>query len=222
MRQLKTGLAVIGAAAILVLAANTVALAATGQALLLGKSNSSSNITAVTRTTSGSVLKLNSLSAANAPLSVTGKGKVINLNADTVDGFSSADLRDRTYVYTSVFQDKSSVTYLLPVPNGSYLVTYSASFPAIGNAAVQCFVSEQPTSGENGTTTGHEAQNYVAGTGSGPALNGAAHATRSADQNILVGCSSEGDTWSVNENNPLTITATPTALVTESTLAPLG
>lgn len=90
MRYLKTTLTVIGAVTVLVLAGNTVALAATGHALLLGKSNSADANTSITRTTSGSVLKLQSKSSLNSPLTVNGTGKVTNLNADRVDGLSAS------------------------------------------------------------------------------------------------------------------------------------
>jgi hypothetical protein len=71
MRTLKTALTVIGAVTVLVLAGNTVALATTGHALILGKGNSANRITALTRTTSGSALKVTTKSTANAPLTVT-------------------------------------------------------------------------------------------------------------------------------------------------------
>lgn len=221
MRHLKNAFTVIGVVTILVLAANTVTIAATGQGFLLGKSNSANTITGLTRTTSGSALKLQTASSTNPPLTVNGKGKVINLNADMIDGFTSTDLRDRTWVFTSIFTDRPSVNYLLPLPNGSYLITYSASFPGITSAAVRCFVSEQPTTGDPGTTTAHEAQTNVTAEGSAVALNGAGHATKSAEQNILVSCSAVGATWSTNANNPLMITATPTSIVSTTAIDPL-
>jgi hypothetical protein len=72
MRHLKTTLAVVGAAVILALAGNTVALAATGQNFLLGKTNLASTVTTVERTTAGPAFK------------------ITNLNADKLDGLSSS------------------------------------------------------------------------------------------------------------------------------------
>ena len=89
MRHFKSVLAVLGAATILVLAGNTIVTAATGSNLLLGKSNSAGANTSITRTTSGSVLSLKSKSSTNAPLTVNGRGKVTNLNADKLDGKDS-------------------------------------------------------------------------------------------------------------------------------------
>jgi hypothetical protein len=90
MHYLKTTLAAIGAASVLVLAANTVAIAANGHGFLLGQSNSASKITTLTRTTSGPALQVKTKSSSNAPFTVNGKGKVTNLNADRLDGIDSS------------------------------------------------------------------------------------------------------------------------------------
>lgn len=221
MRRLTLALAVLGATTILVLAANTLTLAATGQGFLLGKSNSADNITALTRTTSGTALKLQTAKSFNAPLAVNGTGKVANLNADRLDGLDSAALRTTTYVFTSSFTDQSAVAYNLPLANGTYLITFSSSFAGIGSAAVECAVSEIPTSGEQGRTVVHEGQTYVPSESSHAALSGAGIATKSAEQNVFVGCSTDTGTWSASAGNPLTITATPTALASETTISPL-
>src|SRR4051794_40614179 len=92
-------LTVIGAATVLVLAANTVALATTGKALIAGGTNSASKVTTISRTTSGSALQLKTSSSTAAPLTVNGKGKVANLNADTVDGLEGGT-RALSWKYT--------------------------------------------------------------------------------------------------------------------------
>src|SRR6478609_841466 len=79
-------LAVIGATAVLVVGVNAVAYAATGKSLLLGKTNKASKTTTIQNTKSGAALQLKTKSSATAPLKVNGKGKVVNLNADKVDG----------------------------------------------------------------------------------------------------------------------------------------
>ena len=90
MRSLKTLLTVIGAVTVLVLASNTLALAATGHALILGKKNTANKITKLNRTTAGPALKIKTTSSSAAPLKVNGAGKVTNLNADSVDGKSAS------------------------------------------------------------------------------------------------------------------------------------
>ena len=89
MSRWKTLLTVIGAVTVLVLAGNTVAFAATGHALVLGKRNAADKITTLKRTSAGSALNLKTTSSSTAPLTVNGTGKVVNLNADQVDGLDA-------------------------------------------------------------------------------------------------------------------------------------
>jgi hypothetical protein len=89
MRSFKTILTVVGAVTVLVLAANTVAYAATGGKFILGKTNKANKVSTLKRTTNGSALNLITKSSSNAPLSTNGKGKVANLNADMLDGKDS-------------------------------------------------------------------------------------------------------------------------------------
>lgn len=95
MRMFKTLLTVIGAVTVLVLAGNTVALAATGHALVLGKKNTANKITTLTRTTAGPALRVKTASAGNAPFVVNGTGKVVNLNADSLDGQDASAFEPR-------------------------------------------------------------------------------------------------------------------------------
>jgi len=98
-KNLTTLLTVIGAVTVLVLAANTVALATTGKALIAGKTNTSTTITTLQRTATGSALQLKTLKTTSSPLVVNGTGKVTHLNADKVDGLDSAQLRSKTYLF---------------------------------------------------------------------------------------------------------------------------
>jgi hypothetical protein len=92
MQKLKTFLTVFGAVTVLVLAANTVAFAATGGKFILGHTNKANKVSTLKRTTSGSALTLITKSSANAPLTTNGRGKVANLNADLLDGLDSSAL----------------------------------------------------------------------------------------------------------------------------------
>lgn len=145
MRHVKTTLAVLGAATILVLAANTIAVAATGQSFLLGKSNSANNITALTRTTSGSALKLQTATSTNPPLTVNGGGKVTNLNADKVDSYDSSVLLNKTTIYSRYVSTSATngfTLYTPTLPAGSYQVTVSGWLygPTAGPPAfINCF-----------------------------------------------------------------------------------
>lgn len=90
MHRLKTFLTVIGAVTILVLAANTVAYAATGGKFILGKTNKANKVSTLKRTTNGPALNLVTKSSTSAPFTANGLGKVTNLNADLLDGMSSS------------------------------------------------------------------------------------------------------------------------------------
>jgi hypothetical protein len=125
--KLTTLLTVIGAVTVLVLAANTVALATTGKALLAGKATTSSKLTSIVRTTPGTGFQVKTKSAANAPFAVNGKGKVGNLNADLVDGLDSSLLGARTVTYSdNGTQTRDAITaWNVPLAAGA---TYQLSY----------------------------------------------------------------------------------------------
>lgn len=85
--KLTTLLAVIGAATVLVLAGNTIALATTGKALIQGRVNKSPLTTTIQRTKPGPAASFRTTSGA--PFAVTSTGKVARLNADLIDGKDS-------------------------------------------------------------------------------------------------------------------------------------
>ena len=90
MAKLRTLLTVIGAVTVLVLAGNTVALATTGHAFVLGQANKAGKATTLKRTSSGPALNLVTRPLGSAPFAVNGTGKVANLNADALDGQDSS------------------------------------------------------------------------------------------------------------------------------------
>ena len=90
MRHLSTVLKAVGLVAVLGIVGNSVSLAATGHGLVLGKSNKAAKATAIQRTTPGPVVALRTKRATDAPFTVNGRGRVANLNADTVDGLDSS------------------------------------------------------------------------------------------------------------------------------------
>lgn len=84
--RIRTGMAAIGAAAVLVAGIGAVGYASNGDALLLGKGNKSTKSTKITNKKSGPVLKLKTKSGP--ALSVNTTDKIANLNADLLDGKS--------------------------------------------------------------------------------------------------------------------------------------
>jgi len=208
MRHLKTVLTVLGAVTVLVLASNTVVIAATGQGFILGKGNSANNITALKRTTSGSVLKLESASSTNPPMTVTGKGKVANLNADTIDGYDSTALRDRTYVWTKAVTSQSSVSFLVPLPAGTWEVAYSVYMSGGGGEGSSgCFLRKSVPSF---TYYGEDRSATVPG--ASPGHSGSAVITVDADDELALVCTSPAN-WSTLANEPIQVYATPTTVI---------
>jgi len=185
MRHLKTTLAVLGAVTILVLAGNTIAMAATGKSFILGKINSANKQTTLTRTTNGPVLKLNAKQATGVPLAVRGSGKVANLNADKVDGLDSSALITKPYVFTRRQTTPSSgFSIVANVPPGSYLVSYSAymsSSPSADLDFVQCYVTQI-----NGGDTRFVGENYFdTGGRTSSAVSGAGFAVKTSATGVL-------------------------------------
>jgi len=221
MRHLKSVLAVIGAAVILVLAANTVTLAATGQAFLLGKNNSANTNTSLTRTTSGSVLKLQSKSSANAPLTVNGRGRVTNLNADKVDGYDSSVLTSNAYVYTRtipVGTPTNAFQLNLPLPSGRYVLSYSTymiSSPSAALGDVDCYVRTLPTSG----TTTYTAESRFTTTNTLSGATGSGYVSKASTNTISLKCSATNPFW-VADTEPIQIVATPVTKLLANTPLP--
>lgn len=182
--KLTTLLTVIGAVTVLVLAANSVALATTGKALLAGKINSAGKTTTVKRTTQGPVLTLTTRSGANAPLQTNGRGKVVNLNADTVDGLDSAALRSPSYVFTKAITDASTTLELpINVPTGNYLVSYSVLMVGAGTGEVGCSIKRVL-----GSETRVAESRFVASSVSAPSVTGSGYVTKPAGATLALKC----------------------------------
>ena len=86
----RAGLAVVGAAAVLVAGFGAVGYASNGDALLVGKGNKATKTTKITNKKSGPVLNLKAKSGP--ALAVNTSDLIKNLNADQVDGKDSTVL----------------------------------------------------------------------------------------------------------------------------------
>jgi len=205
-KHLTTLLTVIGAVTVLVLAANTVALATTGKALIAGKTNTSSKITALSRTTSGVPLKITSQSTANSPLAVNGKGKVVNLNADKVDGLDAADLRAGSYVFNrTIATAVVSLTQSISLPVGSYQVSYSAYLSGgagDGNAGCYLRLTHEGVKSYVGESRG------PASTTTSPGLTGGGFVTVAGGDALDLVCAAPSD-FKTATGEPIQIVATP-------------
>jgi len=140
--KLISALTVIGAVTILLLAGNTVALAATGKGFLLGKTNTTSKATTLKRTAPGAALKITTKKTTDAPIKVNGTGRVANLNADKIDGLDSSALVNtaRTYSLPTIAATNRFSVALSSLPGGLYHANFSATFSlASGSTGANCY-----------------------------------------------------------------------------------
>ncbi|MET3961747.1 hypothetical protein ABIE44_001681 [Marmoricola sp. OAE513] len=201
-------LTVIGAVTILVLAANTAAMAATGKGFLLGKTNKTSKVSTLSRTAPGPALSLKTKKVSDAPLAVNGSGKVTNLNADKIDGIDSSALGTRALVWAYAGSSSASATHTYTIknlPKGSYLFSYEvflrpSTYTGAGN--LDCYLQRDSLyAGEQGAP----------GQTIGTAVTGNAVMTLVATADVHLSCSvsSGTSTWEFTQAQPLRITAVP-------------
>jgi hypothetical protein len=120
----------------------------------LGKTNTVNRTTTLTGTTSGKLLQVTNkgagaalglnVKAGNAPLTVNSTGRVVNLNADTVDGMHASDLMQAN---GALFQSRRTITLpaagpveILAVPGFGSI---RATFETDGGLASPTFVNTQ-------------------------------------------------------------------------------
>jgi hypothetical protein len=103
--RITKGFTAIGVMTTLVLAGNTVSMAATGDGFLLGKRNNADRVSIIERTTAGAALRLKTLNDEDPPFSTNGHGMVKHLNADKLDGLDSTELRDATTLQGRTAED---------------------------------------------------------------------------------------------------------------------
>lgn len=211
--KLSSVLTVIGAATVLVLAGNTVALAATGHSFILGHVNYTKQQTTLVRSTGGTALRVATKYAVNPPFSVNGHGKVANLNADLLDGLDSTALngvRAQVYRYNFTTLKTEHVQPLPALAPGSYLVTASVVMLSGGGtqAAPTGQYCELLQSGPGIDEVEH---GYVQTTNSSesyaPALGLTAVLNTSEGNQVTLKCSSN-KTWKSFSTFPVEVTVT--------------
>ena len=215
MRSFKTMLTVIGAVTVLVLAANTVAYAATGGNFILGKTNKANTVSTLQRTTSGPALQLKTTSSSAAPLLVNGKGKVANLNADKVDGYEGSQMLNRALVYERSLNVSSAVSSftvtLTNVPAGKYVFNSDGFiYTNPSTNAHACFLRVP--------STGRDIYEWFPADSSGGFVmpNGSGFVTVPTTQNLTYFCydnASTANTWVSLSSQPLQLILTPIASV---------
>ncbi len=206
--RLTTLLAVIGAATVLVLAANTVAIAASGKGFLLGTTNKTAKPTTLQRTKPGPALSLKTKSGP--PLAVNSKKLVKNLNADTVDGYDSKAMVNGGTLYQISIPASAPLNSridALPVTPGQYQVTWSAHLGINHVTTVRCGVGVLTTGpvALMGTTAGSSAPTSV---NDEAMLSGTGPITVPAGQKLFFQCFNDGH-YDMTTKFPIQVLVTP-------------
>jgi len=125
----RTAVAVLTAAALLVVGIDYVTFAASGDSLLLGRVNQADKLTVVKRSDPGPALRLRTVSAREAPLSVNGRGKVRHLNADRLDGKQATALATHAITFRAGRRNQTvsqAGLWSTPVKPGLYEISFDA------------------------------------------------------------------------------------------------
>lgn len=154
----KSIVATIAAAGLLVVGIDYVTYAATGDSLLLGRTNKADGTTTIERTDGGSALRLTTRSDGEAPLATNGTGKVVHLNADRVDGKHANALATNAITFKAGNRGQTFSQpglWSTPVEPGLYAITFDAmlwdlSGPVPANFI--CGVLDVSTFGTNNQT----------------------------------------------------------------------
>lgn len=132
----------------LMMAMSGTAVAATGGAFLLGKSNLAGGPTTLTNTGSGAALALKAHTASTPALIVNTKAVVPNLNASLVGGRSAADLRSLAMVRvnantTTVSSTTTSWTTISGM-SGTLSIPAGVAHPTVITYSAECSVTGDP------------------------------------------------------------------------------
>ena len=195
----------------LVLTFDVATYAATGDSLVLGKVNKSKKTTVIKSTGKGPALSLKSKPGA-APLAVSNGNKVLNLNADSVDGIDGAALSNdtRRYTFPAGGPHFNTAKFTIPqVAPGTYLVTLRASLDALGAGNdAQCLLSvgDQQYAGDMARYNG----------GFFVILSGADVVTITTPTDVVAQCAGAAGAFSFTA--PLRVSLTRTNLVADGSL----
>jgi hypothetical protein len=195
--SLRSVLTTVAAAAVLVGGADLTAYAATGNAFILGHSNSAGGTTSLKNTGRGPALSLNNIKSA-PPLVVNSRKMVKNLNADTVDGGSAKDLNG--YLMYRVGKDGQTLSndlhlFEVKAPAGDYQWSMTGLWISdTSTDTMLCLVTDARFLADPSNT------NFVYGLFSkqasdtdAPFVQQQGYAHFGKHQHLLLGCSTSGD-----------------------------
>jgi hypothetical protein len=212
MQKLKSGLTALAVGIVLIAALDWAAAAATGRPTILGHWNQADHTTTIKNTGEGAALDLRSKGAS---LKVHNSKRIKRLNADQLDGMSSADFKtNRNTVFQwTVASHTGGFSATLPAqPPGSYLLGYAvqltgaAGTPANPNVINCRFVQ----TGVSGTVTFNKAviaETTLTSVDTPPALSGNGPTILSAGDLLRFECvmTRNSQVWSTSQLQPLTV-----------------
>lgn len=203
--QLRSIASAAAIAGMLVISADFVALAATGDSPVLGRAIKSNQTTVIQNTGSSPALSLKSKGKAPS-LAVTSKTKVARLNADRVDGLEGKALQTRSYVFTAdIDKADASNTFnlVLDLPPGGYLVSYSAFLSGAQTGWGACFLTSELGDGE----FRYVAESRFDSGGQTPGFTGSGYVVKQKDKYLRFDCESLED-FSTFDLQPIQVVAT--------------
>jgi hypothetical protein len=193
--QLRSALAVLGAATLLVGGVQLVATAATGGPLVLGASNTASKTTTLKTTGNKAALKLKSKKGKPA-LAVSNKALIKNLNADLIDGKSLEQLAPTVYrhtVYTPGGMVSGSAQFVSTstIPAGTYRASVSGLMATSTGEQVTCLMADYTQLVASGGTDATAIKLQAFAQESIPNLWDSRTVTIVAGHQYLLGCSGD-------------------------------
>jgi hypothetical protein len=206
--RIKSVLIALGIALAMVVSLDFVSYAAKGRSFLLGRLSYAKHQTSLGRTQAGAPLGLYS-KPGSPPLLVNSGTKVAHLNADSVDGYDASALRNRAWVFTrALTASTSNLALTLPLPAGTYLVSYSAYLPGAAGDQVGCWIGRTA-----GSATTHVAESRFDAGPATPGLTGTGLVTKGAGVAVSFNCSA-ANPFVTDSTHPLQVVATRVDTVT--------
>jgi hypothetical protein len=212
MQKLKSGLTALAVGIVLLAALDWAAAAATGKPTILGQWNQAGHTTTIKNTGNGPALDLR---ASGDALKVHNSNRIEKLNADQLDGLSSADFQDNrntVFVWT-VASHTGGFSATLPAQEpGSYLISYNvqltgaAGTPGNPNVINCRFIQ----TGVSSTVTFNKAivgETTLTSVDTPPALSGSGPVILSAGDLLHFECvmTRNSQVWSTSQLQPLTV-----------------
>jgi hypothetical protein len=187
----KGSIATLASAGLLVVAADYVSFAATGDSFVLGRFNTAKAPTTLTNQGDGPVLRLNSSGKGNPPLAVNSSRKVLHLNADALDGLDAKALSTRVLTYAGghrreLFPDGFAV-FSTPLEPGIYQTSFRAGLipqlPAGSTGAeVICAIADLTNFGGPNTKVFAAQSAFAAGSAGAPVFLSGTETVRITDR----------------------------------------